>query len=343
MKWNVESGMKKFLRQALFFFLPVLVIGYVADAIFTQSLRRSRNYQFAVWNDIFNGTIDAELVVYGSSRAWVHFDPKIITDSLGINAYNLGIDGHNFWLQYLRHSLLLEHNDVPKIIIHSLDYSTLQKNPDLYNLDQFLPYMMNNRKIIEATESYNGFNFYDYRVPFIRYVGKNETINNALKVLFQPSRNREELQRGYLPQDQTWNNDLMNAQKKMTQYEIKIDTPSVRLFDEYLRECKEKNIAIIFVYTPEYIEGQTFVKNREAVFSIIRMFSKKYQIPFLDYSGDSLSYHQRYFYNSAHLNRDGAELFTRTLMHDLKDKGLLKKFPTLHDSVYHSTVLSKSD
>ncbi len=335
--------MRIFLRRVVLFTLPMLFIGYAADAVFTNSLRKSRNYQFAVWNDIFNGAVNAELVVYGSSRAWVHFDPKIIKDSLGMNAYNMGIDGHNFWLQYLRHSLLMEHNPAPKIIIHSIDYSTLQKNRDLYKLEQFLPYMMNNQKIIEATQSYNGFSYYDYRIPFIRYIGKNETIDNAFKVLFRPSRNTEELERGYLPQDQTWNDDLMKAQRKLKQYEIKIDTPSVHLFDEYLRECRDKDITVIFVYTPEYIDGQKFIKNREVVFTLFRMFSQKYDVPFLDYSDDSISFHKKYFFNSTHMNRNGTELFTKRLMHDLKEKGLVKNSAKIREVAYHGSGSSKPD
>ena len=40
-----------------------------------------------------------------------------------------------------------------------------------------------------------------------------------------------------------------------------MDTTTMIAFDNYLFECKKKNILVLLVWTPEYIEGQKFVKN----------------------------------------------------------------------------------
>ncbi len=58
---------------------------------------------------------------------------------------------------------------------------------------------------------------------------------------------------------------------------------------------------------------------------IYHSFSKKYDIPFLDYSDDtSLTYDTAYFYNAMHLNKKGAELFTLKLANDIKEQNLYK-------------------
>jgi hypothetical protein len=124
---------------------------------------------------------------------------------------------------------------------------------------------------------------------------------------------------GYQGQDETWNDDFIKAKVKMKEYEIKFDAATIQLFDEYLHECRNKGIKVILVYTPEYIEGQKFVKNREEMFKLFINLSLKYNIPFWDYSNDAISFQKKYFYNSSHMNKKGAELFTNKLTNALKE------------------------
>lgn len=314
--------MKKFLLRIVFFILPIVFFSYFFDVIISNSLKKSNSYAFteySTWNAIIEGKVNSEIVIYGSSRAWVHINPTMISDSLIVSAYNLGIDGHNFWLQYLRHSLLLQNNTKPKLIIHSLDIYTLQKTKDLYNSEQFLPYMLWNEEIKNATISYNGYDLIDYVIPLIRYYGKLDAIKAVISLSINPRGNRVERIRGYQGEDVQWNTDFDKAKKTMKFYEVSLDTASVLLFERYLNECKANNIKIIFVYTPEYIEGQKFVKNRNEIISLYTELSKKYDIPFYDYSNDTISFQKKYFYNASHLNKTGSELFTNKLIEKLKE------------------------
>jgi hypothetical protein len=231
----------------------------------------------------------------------------------------MGIDGHNFWLQYLRHSLLLQYNVKPKIIIHSLDLFTLSMHKGLYKREQFLPYMLNNELIEKATSSYEGYNSLDYKIPMIRYFGQRHAIFHAIQLMIAPSSNLPDRINGYQGQDLTWNDDFIKAKAKIKEYEIGIDAATVQLFDDYLHECRKKGIKVILVYTPEYIEGQKFVKNREEIFKLFKKLSLKYDIPFWDYSNDPISFQIKYFYNSLHMNKKGAELFTNELTNALKE------------------------
>ena len=55
-----------------------------------------------------------------------------------------------------------------------------------------------------------------------------------------------------------------------------------------------------------------------------QQIADQYNIPILNYQYDSLSYDTNYFYNRLHLNRKGAEKFSRQLANDLKKNGYLK-------------------
>jgi hypothetical protein len=312
---------KLFIKNILLFVTPFILVSYFLDVFISTNLKKSNSMaqkEYSTWNDILDEKINADIAIYGASRAWVHINPTKITDSLNISAYNLGIDGHNFWLQNLRHLLYFKNNTKPKLIIHSLDIFTLEKRKDLYNPDQFLPYMLWNKDIQKATIDYVGYNFFDYKIPLIRYYGKYKSLLTAGELYFFPQWNSIEKIKGYQGQPLIWNNDFDLAIKKMKGYTAILDTASIALFDKYLQECKNNNIRIIFVYTPEYIEGQKFVKNRNDIIEKYKFYSKKYDIPFYDYSNDSISYNKTYFYNASHLNKDGAEFFTNKFIDTLK-------------------------
>lgn len=313
--------MKKFTIRLFTFLIPLLVSMYFVDRLISINLSKSKTYaekEYPIWNEIIEGRINADIVINGNSRAWVQYNSTMIEDELGMITYNIGIDGHNFWLQYLRHQFLLKYNTKPKIILQSVDFTTLEKRSDLYNSEQFLPYMLWNDDIYKYTSPYKGFSYYDYKIPLVRYYGKNKAIQTVLHHIFDIHEKTDQRVKGYQPQEESWNNDLSLAKEKMDYYEVKNDHQTIELFDTYLKECKQNNIQIILIYPPELIDGQKFIRDRSTVIDIFEGFSNKYDIPFYDLSNDSMSYKQEYYYNSTHLNKLGAELFTSKIIDILK-------------------------
>ena len=293
----------------------MVLLAYPLDLIVSNLLKKNGSFahgELSVWNALYDGTIDSEIVIYGSSRALVHIDPEIIETSTGRKAYNLGIDGHNFWLQHLRHTILMKHNKKPKTIILSVDVRSFIKQKELYNSDQFLPYIFFNKEIKYYTESYKGFTVYDYHLPFIRYFGRFQAIKAALlKNSYLKRRN------GYEGQDKVWNDDFKKAKANANSIEIELDKELLVLFDGFLLDCKRDDIRVVLVYTPEYIEGQKFMGKRNEIVSLIDSFALKHNVVYLDYSKDDICLEKKYFYNASHLNKLGAEKFTKMLSKDL--------------------------
>ncbi len=308
--------MKKFLIRVSFFVIPLILFAFVGDWYFTHQLRKSEIGKYRVWNDLLTGKINSDIVIYGSSRAEVQFNTKIVEDSFGINVFNLGINGHNFFMEYLRHTLLLKHNKHPKLIILSLDNVTLEKRNELFEMQQFAPYL-NDKDVVAATKTYVGFKKFDYLLPLVRYIPLNKIMNHAMGAPFT-STSSPEWYRGFSPHKEGWNNNLETAMNRKKKYFQNFDTNTIRLFDKFLVETKNQGIKLMFVYAPEYIEGQKFVANRQDVFTHFYFFSNKYKIPFFNYSSDSLCYDKKYFYDSQHLNAIGADIFTKKLVQQIR-------------------------
>ncbi len=311
--------MQQFVYKLLLFSLPILILSFPLDYCISHYLSQSNGYEgeFEVWNDIYNEKANCDIAIYGSSRAWVHVNPKIIEDSLKQTVYNFGIDGHNFWIQYLRHLELIKYDNKPKHIILCLDILTLQKKHELFNPDQFLPYMLWNKNIREYTSSYIGYDKIDYFIPLVRFAGKRRALNTVFKIFINNKNGKKYRYKGFFAMDLKWKSHFDNPSLKLVNY-CKLDLDVIKLFERFIKECKKSNIQLIFVYPPEYIDWQRFYFNRNEVMGFYAKFALKYDLLFLDFSKDELCLNKKLFFNENHLNKEGADIFTLKLLRELE-------------------------
>jgi hypothetical protein len=314
--------MKSFIKRFFLFSLPIIILVYPLDRLVSY-FQANSNYDSSgetyIWNAINKGKINCDILIYGSSRAWTHFDTKIIQEGLNQKTYNLGIDGHNFRLQYLRHKELIKHNKKPKKIILSIDIFSLQRRETLYNKSQFLPFLLWNKTIYNFTSIYDGFEVYDYCFPLLRYCGQKESLKAALHNLILGSDTQPSRIKGYMGQDYKWEyTNSYQLKAVLDSCKINLDANSIYLFYQFIKECKKKNIELILVYSPEYIAAQKFIKNRNKLINYYKFTAKRFNIKFLDYSSNAICLDTKYFLNAEHLNKKGSELFSKQLVKDLK-------------------------
>ncbi len=309
--------MKKFLKKISLFVLPILLVAIPLDFFISNNLKKSVIHvdgEYLVWNDIYSGNIDADIAIYGSSRSWVHVSPEILEDSLGIKAYNFGIDALNFKFQYFRHQQYLKYNKKPNTIIISADIFSFEKEGGFYNHEQILPYMLWSYDYLKNRNLFSEYSTTSYILPLVRYSGE------IFDILFDINLKNTTLTRikGYMGMNRKWTGELESAKKEVGSLKIVVNKELLELFDLFLTECKKDNIKVIITYSPEYIEGKSFIENREEIMNIWESFANKHDLLYLDYTSDSICYNRDYFYNATHLNKTGSELFSAKLAGDIK-------------------------
>lgn len=314
--------MKKFVFKIFYFFFPVIILSYPIDYVISFYLSKSNQApgEFEVMDDIYNSKANCDIAIYGSSKAWVHIDPKIMSDSLNCKVYNFGNDGHTFDLQYLRHLEFLKHNIKPKTIILSVDIFSFHDPLGLYEAGQYLPYMLWNFDIMKYTSFYNYYNRLEYIIPLVRYLGKTNELKTVSEYMVNGVPTEKYRHNGYLGRDLKWNDDFDKVKAKKKSHIIKLDQEKLNLFNSFIKECKEMKINLILLYTPEYIEGQKFVSNRKELIELYKKIAKEYHLKFYDYSSDEICFDKKLFYNAGHMNKRGAEIFTSKFAHVLKSE-----------------------
>jgi hypothetical protein len=290
--------MKKFIFTAAIFGAGLLALAFAADYVISKNLRES------ALTNIFHGNLKNDVVIMGNSRAYVQISPLILDSILGVNSYNLGFDGTAINGQIIKYDAYRKFNARPKVIIQNIDFWTLG---------------ITVRTNISEYQDYADPSIGEKYIPAYKYFGKTYLILIALGVINDKVESLPV--KGFYGFAKSWDGSELAQQ---TEIAYSQDSLALSLFDSYLAKARSEDIRVVFVYAPLYIGATRIINNIEGMYQMYDTIARKYNIPILDYTYDSLSYDTTYFYNATHLNRQGAELFSVKLAHDLDSLGLIK-------------------
>ena len=307
--------MKKFIYNILIFVLPAGLVLLIADYMFSSVAKHSNEYAIESWYDLMEGNIEADVIIMGSSRAWVQYDPLILDSILGINSYNLGIDARKHYSQIKKYNLFKKRNKKPRLIIQNIDILDFNAIIRGINKHQFFPYFWDidmrrefiNNEVFNAGEKY---------LPMYRFI--NFSSHNDISIFLPSGSNC--LTKGYRGDTATWDG---TALKKRKSIRFLPNDTVLHMFDEYLAETRADGIKVIFVYAPIYIGATRKMIDYKKMRDTYQAFANKYGIPILDYTHMYICYDTAYFYNALHMNKRGSELFSDSLASDIKRLGIL--------------------
>ena len=296
--------------------VPVLFgLSYIVD----KGIHRSKNSVYGEWNAIYGGTINADLIINGSSRAASMLSPAIFDSMLKLNCYNIGMSGWATGMQLTRLRIYLLHNKAPKYVVQNVDLSSFEQRPDLFEKNQFIPYISDSI-LLNETNKYEGrFTFADLHFPFFKYNDKWDIIWEGIKSL-RGKGGTSEKYKGYTTPTRRWDSEEFAQFKKDYPKGIAFgNKPEVqKQMQQYIDLCKKNNIKVIFVMAPYYIEALHAITNASEVKDTLLNIAARNNIPFLDYTNDTLRNSTEYFLDGNHLNAIGINIYNRHLANDLK-------------------------
>ena len=297
----------------------VLLLAILFNALITSGLRRINTSSFGVWNRIVDGTINAEIVISGSSRALAHYDSRTIEERTGLTAFNIGLNGSQTDMQLARLKTYLLHNKKPSLLIHNLDLFSFQTtHGGAYDPGQYVPYLQE-PPIYAALARIDPDVWKARFLPLYGYAAEDLRFNWILGAMgFFGWNPPEDHFLGFRPRSSAWTEDFERF-KAMNpdgvRFEIEAD--GVKQMEELLRLCKGQGIKVILIYSPEYREMQTFTTNRAQIFERFGELTYRFGAAVWDYSSSPISARRENFHNSQHLNAEGAMTFSKDLAENL--------------------------
>ena len=316
------------VRLSAFFLLLCLAMVAV-DLAINSGLRNIRTSSFGVMNRIVTGQINAEIVISGSSRALTHYDPRIIEQATGRTAFNIGLNGSQTDMQLACLQAYLKHNQKPKLVIQNLDLFSLLTSHEIYDPAQYLPYLNEEsiyagvHRVYPDAWKWKYLPLYGYAVEDMRFTW---IIGLEALMGIQP---KEDHFQGFLPRHTRWTEDFEKFREKNPDgVRVEIEPQGVRDLAEVGETCRRLGVPLVFVYSPEYDQMQALERNRNEIFAKFQEICDRFAIPLWDYSNSAISRNRENFYNSQHLNYNGAKSFSRELAERLVYARVMAAKPT---------------
>jgi hypothetical protein len=304
-----------YIFKILFFsFLVALFIQYLADS----GLKKISDSIYADWNKILGGQLNSDLLILGSSRGYVSYDPRIIQKTTGLSSFNLSINAGSYNLQRLKLESYLVKNRNPKVIIQNIDLTHLSKSNYIPDEFQFLPYL-NNQKLAKELSAINSDYRWNNYIPLFKYNPYKSFLVRGLCSFFGLKYSILPTIKGFAPKNPLFKKDKHNLKRLR---ELRSDSSNIQLFrkklvitKEFLLKYKTDSVKIFLVWAPEYKERLDIITSivTPVKEDIVQMVSDMPGVYFLDFSEDPMSLKKEYFYDTFHLNEKGAMLFSTKL------------------------------
>ena len=250
----------------------------------------------------------SEIIILGSSRASHHYIPALIEDSLNLSCFNTGRDGNFLLFSYaIFKSILKRHN--PKIIILDISSGELQSQGERYyeGLSTLLPYYDDKpelRKIIELKG----------RLEPIKMLSAIYPMNSSILAILagNVSGYYENNTKGYLP---LLGSSVLQLKPEFWQnISGTFDLNKTNAIDSMAFTCNEKNIKFVIIQSPRYA-----IINDSIADQYLENLGEKYSSQYWNFVNDSIFLNNpNLFKDGAHLNDEGANIFTQKIIQKLK-------------------------
>lgn len=298
--------MKRFLLFTGLFLIILLGVDRAVGLSFKYMANHARGGYLGHQNYILNESKDS-ILIFGSSRAIHHYNAAMIEDSLGLSCYNCGQDGEGIIMYYGWWQIIKERYN-PKYILYEV---TTNYDVDIEDNTKHLGWLKglyDNKAIQQEFDEIDHKEKYKMQSLLYRY---NSRFHQVLIDYFHPVHN---INKGFLPVYreldplQVRENKITDEVKKV---KPEIDALKMSYFDKLLNDLGDTRI--VFLVSPTW-----YGRYNESL-DVIKDMAEKNDCLFLDFSCDSSFVHQdELFYDGAHMNYRGADLFTQKVIVSLK-------------------------
>ncbi len=252
-----------------------------------------------------------QLLVLGSSRAQRHYVPSILRKSMGKVCLNGGRDGQGLpYSTGLLHLALKRYT--PELVILDLGNADLVRDPSsTMRVSSLSPYYHRHPDLAPYLEVRGDHELLKLRCRCYAY---NSKVVDLLRYRLLPFLTPDD-DSGYIP-----------VEGRMTSLPPVASGPSlaqpvspelVELLAVSLRECREKQIKFLGVFSPSYVDDSKCTSRR-----VLEDLLKENGFAWLDFTNNSdFAGRPELFSDPRHLNHEGAELFTTLLSQRLREEG----------------------
>ena len=299
--FSVQNDLNRFLKKIAAVFLGIIILDFVIGKTLEYLFFKEKINDVTYVMD----RTQADMLVFGSSRAMHHYVPGIFEQHLHTSFYNCGRDSYVLIYHLAAISAVLNRYKPKRILLDFFpDEFTISEES---KLSMLLPYKDNS-----AVRPFIGFNGKFENIKLLSHIYPyNSLFGDILSGVFLKRKNTDHND-GYIPLEGT----MIYHPITKFKYGNNIDY-RVRILDDFLAGLRKRNVIFTIVISPSYY---SFPQN-DVVVKILGDFCKKYpNVTLVNFENNANFKDSKLFNDEIHLNQTGADKFSKMLAEKLKNK-----------------------
>lgn len=294
--------MRRFLKNSIIFTVGIIISLYFIDSVYSKVYNNSTPRNKTQYILSLKKGEKLDYVFLGSSRVENVIIPSIIKELTGNKTLNLGTQGAKLDDINIFLKLLIDRQIKIKRLFVQVDYTYNYVSSSDIVRSQSLPFIKSNSVIKEYLKKVDSNYYKNYYIPFYRYgandyrIGFREFIASLIN-----KKSTVDFETGYVP----IYGSIINNNDQISSLPIEIIETN-KVINEIDALCKANNIQVTYFCSP-------FCSKLKTNNYLLKLKSK---LPnFQDFS--SVIKEDSLFKNCSHLNKAGAEKFTRHIVKKL--------------------------
>ena len=298
------------MKKVIIYIIGIILCLIITDILFgICSKYYIKNYQLIGRYqplDRLIKEVDSDIILIGNSGILNSVNPEIIEDSLSMTCYNGGISGQGvFFFETIIDCILQRHT--PKMIIVGLRPEEVGGTIGEGIYDVLKPYYgMGYTSIDDHFNNTNGLDRFLLHSNLLRY--NTIWVRVLLYMLLDDTTYQKN---GFMPMDKPSKiPQLHHIEKYEEPVKAKLDC-----IERIIQKCKARDINIAICFPPTL---SCFKQDSIPCVNAVENICSRLNIPCLiDYNNVYFYNHPEQFYNTGHMNKIGADMYTKILSHQL--------------------------
>lgn len=251
-----------------------------------------------------------EVVVIGSSRGEINYVSQIIEDSLGLPCWNASRGGQGTpYFRAIQEGILARYT--PKVVILNIDDNDLETPPNYEHAGVLRPFYQSHpeiRPILDQTSRY------ECLLLRSRLYAYNSSFYYLIRPYFIQGLDGKTSDKGWKPRLDKMEAEIGGAIEPEPE-KMPLDPEAVALFDTLINKFQQRGCKVFMAVSPNF--GRSV--GASSSIEYLRKTSRERGIPLFVHSNDTAFITRpEYFVDPEHLNVEGAQLYTRTLIRQIK-------------------------
>ena len=295
--------MKKFLTYLAIIFAGVICVDVVVRLLFSfvyshvpQGAEIRQRYKYEYYDN------EAEVLIVGASRAMFCYKPSIISDTLNMTTYNVGMDGAGVVGNYLSLKKAVGTGKV-KVVVYDCGALQLSKRWNQGKISNYFPfYWMDSdvRKVVDDFAPQEKWKLYSSLLQY------NSCYHDIVRTFLEKTQHDH----GFQPLPYTGKGFTPWYAKQVEK--LVPDSMAAIYLDKFVSLCKKNNITLFITMCPG-------LGNFSSSSDFLSEYAREKNVEFWDFTDlEELHHDSTLFKDYNHLNERGVDIFTPILAHKIK-------------------------